>query len=137
MGAWYGVDFDGTLCTGTDWNIPGDEGKPIENIVNKVKELIANGNTVKVVTARYHDGSKSINHVKRWCLKYIGKELEVTASKDYEMIALYDDRAIQVQPDTGVIIEEELNKALEEIKRLERIIENYEDNALERDTLGE
>jgi hypothetical protein len=36
-------------------------------------------------------------------LEHIGVELEVTATKDYAMTVLYDDRAIRVEADTGAL----------------------------------
>lgn len=39
--------------------------------------------------------------IKAWCLEHLGQELEVTCSKDYGMILLYDDRAVQIIPNTG------------------------------------
>ena len=42
--------------------------------------------------------------IKRWCKQHIGRELEVTNVKDFGMIELWDDRAIQVKKNTGRII---------------------------------
>ncbi len=35
-------------------------------------------------------------------MKHIGKELEITNVKDFGMIELWDDRAVQVIPNTGI-----------------------------------
>lgn len=40
-------------------------------------------------------------HIERWCLEHIGIVLPVTNVKDYGMIELWDDRAVQVIPNTG------------------------------------
>ena len=37
-------------------------------------------------------------------MKHIGQELEVTCTKDFGMIELWDDRAIRVEKNTGKII---------------------------------
>ena len=43
----------------------------------------------------------AITPIKEWCLKHIGQKLEVTNVKDFGMIELWDDRAVQVIPNTG------------------------------------
>jgi len=115
---WVGVDFDGTLAT---WNCPWPEnwratGKPIPRMVKRVKRWIAEGKDVRIFTARmdgYHpkDGPIPIHMVRKsiedWCLKHLGVILPVTNRKDYWCEAIYDDRAIQVERDTGRIIGEE------------------------------
>lgn len=68
-----------------------------------VKNLLEDGHDVRIFTARMsHDpfgGMKS--DIEKWCLEHIGKVLPVTAFKDYDMIALYDDRAVSVETNTG------------------------------------
>ena len=41
---------------------------------------------------------------ERWCEEHIGARLEVTATKDFEMIELWDDRCVQVIMNTGIPI---------------------------------
>lgn len=117
MSAWIAVDFDGTLAEYNGWD--GDNlGKPIAPMVNRVKKWLAEGLTVKIFTARVgcsgltsdvaEDNADFANHqreiITQWCIEYIGQALEVTATKDFGMIELYDDRAIQVEMNTGRII---------------------------------
>ncbi len=108
---WIGVDFDGTLAKRAPWNGhgQGEPGEPIPLMIKRVKQWLKEGKTVKILTARVssvvpdrEDGRKL---VKAWCKKYIGRELEVTAEKDIYMRELWDDRAVQVLPDTGIAIE--------------------------------
>lgn len=39
--------------------------------------------------------------IHSWCKQYIGQALAVTCVKDYRMFELWDDRAVQVEPNTG------------------------------------
>ena len=111
---WIAVDFDGTLAT---WNCPWPEnwratGEPIPAMVTRVKRWIAEGEDVRLFTARmdgYHpkDGPVPVHMVRKviedWCVKHVGQILPVTNRKDTWCKALYDDRAIQVERDTGDI----------------------------------
>lgn len=115
---WIGVDFDGVLAT---WDCPWPEdwhatGEPIPKMVARVKRWIAEGEDVRIFTARmdgYHpiDGPVPVHLVRavieEWCLKHIGIILPVTNRKDYWCKAIYDDRAIRVGQDTGKIEGEE------------------------------
>jgi len=104
--AYIAVDLDGTLAHYEEWN-GGEIGKPIPLMVNRVKKWIKDGNTVKIFTARANTGDKSqIEAIKKWCKINIGTELEVTATKDFNMVLLYDDRAIQVETNTGKLVEQ-------------------------------
>ena len=112
---WIAVDFDGTLATfKCDWpNDPNAVGEPVPAMVERVKQWIADGEDVRIFTAR-----ADCTHPKRgvipwvemalpiqqWCLKHLGKVLPITNTKDYWCKALYDDRAIQVETDTGRLI---------------------------------
>jgi hypothetical protein len=112
---WIGVDFDGTLAHYEGWN-GGDLGKPIAKMVERVKRWLSEGRTVKIFTARVGT-SGLINEIgtidgidfateqrlkiQQWCKEHLGHELEVTATKDFAMIELWDDRAVQVAANTG------------------------------------
>lgn len=39
--------------------------------------------------------------IEKWCQMHIGGILPVTNVKDYAMVELWDDRAVQVIPNTG------------------------------------
>jgi hypothetical protein len=107
MAGWIGVDLDGTLAHYEGWVGPEFIGVPIPEMVERVKRWIANECEVKIFTARVAcdaDGSmKTI--IQDWCERHIGKRLEVTCMKDYGMIELWDDRAVQVLPNTGMPID--------------------------------
>jgi hypothetical protein len=111
------VDLDGTLARfECDW--PTDYksiGEPIPAMVKRVKKWIADGEDVRIFTARmdcYHPvlGKVPAEDVRKpiedWCLKHLGKVLPITNRKDYWMKALYDDRAYHVETNTGRLMEE-------------------------------
>jgi hypothetical protein len=103
---WIGVDLDGTLA-----HYPPGAGSvigaPIQPMVARVKRWLADGKTVKIMTARVSqsdgsdDLSNTIKAIQSWCLQYIGQSLPVTCSKDYSMLELWDDRARQVDFNMG------------------------------------
>lgn len=102
-GGWIGVDLDGTLAEYNGWVGPDHIGAPVPLMLQRVKAWLEAGKTVKIFTARVafdEDGSVG-SAIKTWCLKHVGQELEVTCKKDYGMMELWDDRAVQVVPNTG------------------------------------
>ena len=46
-----------------------------------------------------------IEKIQDWTQKHIGERLEVTNQKDYSMVELWDDRAIQVIPNKGIRVD--------------------------------
>jgi hypothetical protein len=102
---WIGVDLDGTLAYHDEWTHHLIIGDPIPKMVDRVKKWIADGMDVRVMTARVHpdwpEHAERIKAVENWCLKHIGTVLPVTYEKDYLMVELWDDRAIQVIKNTG------------------------------------
>ena len=46
----------------------------------------------------------AIEAIREWTYNVFGRILTVTCVKDYAMIELYDDRAIQVTRNTGEIV---------------------------------
>lgn len=101
---WIGVDLDGTLATYTSGEFPLI-GEPVEPMVRRVKDWLAQGKDVRIFTARACDPRPEIvPEVERWCEEHIGQVLPVTNVKDYEMIELWDDRAIQVIVNKGMPI---------------------------------
>ena len=101
---WIGVDLDGTLAHYTSWN-GGEIGKPIPKMVERVKKWLRNGRVVKIMTARVAYQNKAQEElIKEWCKEHLGERLPVTCMKDFNMIELWDDRAIRVEKNTGEII---------------------------------
>jgi hypothetical protein len=99
-GPWIGVDLDGTLATFHRWRGLGYIGKPIPVMMTRVRGWVEAGYEVKIVTARASI-EEGISPVKAWLAKHGLPDLEVVSGKDFDMIELWDDRAIQVLPNSG------------------------------------
>lgn len=122
-------------------------GEPIPKMLAKVQQHLANGELVKIFTARVNtddmpgDENNQVvrNVIQSWCLKHIGMVLSITCVKDYGMIQLYDDRAIQIIPNTGVSIAEQLHDSLpftfDDILELKKILQ-YQQNMEGLNKLG-
>lgn len=107
---WIGVDLDGTLAKYDEWRGTAHIGEPIAPMVARVKRWIQEGVAVKIFTARVHGHGAPIigggtedalTPIEEWCQKHIGEVLPITNVKDFGMIELWDDRAVQVIPNTG------------------------------------
>lgn len=108
--AWIGVDLDGTLIKQDleNWNPEVISDDLIEPMAERIRIWLKNGMKVKIMTARVGGYKRNCIHVsivrriiEDWTEKHFGKRLEVTCEKDYGMIQLWDDRAIQVVLNTG------------------------------------
>ena len=101
---WIGVDLDGTLAHYDEWRGPTHIGAPVPEMVERVKRWLAAGHTVKIFTARVSHEPQA-DEVRRaiaeWLVKHEIGLLEVTCTKDFAMIELWDDRCVQVEPNTG------------------------------------
>lgn len=122
IGGWIGVDLDGTLARYDGWK--GFEiGAPIEPMMRRVRGWLAEGKTVKIFTARVGprvaspfngespEAEGQRKAVEEWCEKHLGRKLEVTATKDFAMVELWDDRAKAVVRNTGYEVDELVNMA--------------------------
>jgi hypothetical protein len=108
---WKGVDLDGTLAEYHGWD-NGRIGAPVPTMMKRVKAWLAAGREVRIVTARvavgagrtYQQIACEHNRVVDWCEQHIGRRLPVTASKDFMMLELWDDRVVHVEKNTGRIL---------------------------------
>ena len=105
MNGWIGVDLDGTLAHYDEWEGIDVIGAPIAPMVNRVKSWLAEGIEVRIFTARV-GGPSDLSAaarppIEQWCREHIGQKLPVTATKDFGMYELWDDRAVQVECNTG------------------------------------
>lgn len=116
-----GFDLDGTLAIHY-W--PGEGpydcykiGDPIPPMVEVCKQHIAKGDNVVIFTARVAPNGSYLNAegedverirqaIRDWTKEHIGTPLEATAIKDYKMSVFYDDRAIQVVSDKGLLLQD-------------------------------
>jgi len=128
---WVAVDFDATLAHYEKWGGPAELGVPIPAMVYRVKRWLAEGREVRIFTARcwprlhvkasdaisHHDAmapcdntdrvldsAEAVAAIRNWCREHLGRALDVTCVKDIQMIELYDDRAVQVEANTGRLI---------------------------------
>lgn len=108
---WIGVDLDGTLAHYTEWTAADIIGEPVPAMVERVKNMLRLGYHVKLVTARASsngtvgrdlDAAKFRIAATNWMIDHLGVALPITSAKDYAMIELWDDRAVQVLSNTGL-----------------------------------
>lgn len=99
MSGWIGVDLDGTLAHYEGWN-HGEIGEPIPAMMERVQNWLRQGKEVRIFTARASDPTQT-RLVEEWLHEHGLHGLQVTNVKDFAMIELWDDRAIQVIPNTG------------------------------------
>lgn len=116
---WIGVDLDGTLAHYDGWVDETHIGEPVPLMLERVKIMLADGWDVRIMTARADGGEVALSMgnlegakmrdigritgiIQDWTEKHLGVRLPVTNRKDYGMLALYDDRAIQIIVNTGV-----------------------------------
>lgn len=112
---WIGVDFDGTLAHYETWEGADVLGKPIPAMVKRVKEWLANGDDVRIMTARVYsppddairqnDAARALLAIQVWCSLNFGAILPVTCTKDFSMIEMWDDRCIQVERNIGIRVD--------------------------------
>lgn len=131
-------------------------GPPIASMVDRVKALLAEGKDVRIFTARVGPQTDDecrnaldrgqiecgplpqvdwLNYqttlIETWCQEHLGQTLPITATKDFHMYLLYDDRCIQVAPNTGAIVQEvlqtQLEAALTRVQELKAQIMSYQE----------
>lgn len=105
---WKGVDLDGTLAYYENWKGANHIGEPIDEMMNIVKGWIADGERVKIFTARAGI-PEQVPPIRKWLIKYGLDELEITNVKDFACITIYDDRCVQVRKNQGTFIEDSEN----------------------------
>lgn len=108
---WIGVDFDGTLAQYDPARPLSEIGEPIQPMLDRVRGWLNQGYDVRVVTARVGstiappERSRQYRLVQDWCSAHVeGWTPLVTDRKDFSMIALYDDRAVAVETNTGQLL---------------------------------
>jgi hypothetical protein len=104
---WIGVDLDGTLAEYGEWRGADHIGPPIPAMLARVRRWLEMGLDVRIFTARVGpqpNGEDVVasEAIAKWCREHIGRALPITATKDYSMVELWDDRCVQVIPNTGL-----------------------------------
>lgn len=101
---WIGVDLDGTLAKYGSWQGDTVIGEPVPAMVERVKQWLSEGKTVKIFTARAANMSAEAQQaIQTWSLEHIGQVLPITCEKDPGMTELWDDKAVRVQENTGEV----------------------------------
>lgn len=117
--SWIGFDLDGTLAEYEGWSGIEHIGKPVKRMCDLAKKLHNDGKIIKIFTARVaprkdkSDVGKAKACIEKWCEENLGFVPPITYEKDALMETLYDDRAVQVIPNTGIEIEEAARQAVE------------------------
>ena len=134
---WEGWDLDGTISVYTkgDYN-SFIVGPPIPKTVIILKRHLKEGRNCKIFTARVNTKTETPERlekvkaaIREWCIKHLGQELELTCEKDYHMYAFYDDRAVQVEANTGVLLEDIISDLRSRVCYLQSEVEYYRNQA--------
>lgn len=109
VSGWIGVDLDGTLAYYEGWQGPTHIGPPIPAMLERVKKWRENGWEVRIFTARVStpddkERAEVIRAINAWCNAHLGAVLPITNVKDYGLVELWDDRAVQVEQNTGMAV---------------------------------
>lgn len=120
-GGWVAVDLDGTLAEYHSGQGGATViGKPIPKMLKRVQQKLAQGQDVRIFTARVDGGEIALGYgdqrgqeyrdvdrvrlaIENWCSEHIGQILPITNVKDYGCAEIWDDRAIGVIENTGEI----------------------------------
>ncbi|MGV1835219.1 hypothetical protein ACQZ6C_10695 [Rhizobium rhizogenes] len=101
---WIGVDLDGTLAKYDEWRGLTHIGEPIFPMVQRIRIWLNEGKEVRIFTARMADPDAHlfVDALHDWLYVLNIGPLGATNVKDFQMIELWDDRAVQVIPNTGM-----------------------------------
>lgn len=103
---YYAVDLDGTLAHNSNTSNTLEIGLPVPLMLSRVLRWLKEGKEVRVVTARVNSednphADKQRLVIEKWLQKYVGQKLPITCKKSHNMVELWDDRAVQIIPNTG------------------------------------
>lgn len=104
---WIGFGLDGTLVKYDEWEGIEHFGEVIPKMMDRLKQHRAEGDRVKIFTARAHD-PKAVPHIRKWLIEQGLNEVGITNVKDFSMKILYDDRCVQVIPNTGELLRDKI-----------------------------
>ena len=157
------MDLDGTLA---EWHDLHENafaiGAPVPAMVSRVKAWLAAGEDVRVFTSRvdggdtaaadpavsnsvlllYQQTDKIVRMIQDWTEEHVGARLPVTCRKDYAMKELWDDRCVQVVPNTGEAVADRLaavtverDELLGRLDRMRSASRVYEGSGAEADRI--
>lgn len=110
------VDLDGTLAVYDVWRGEEHVGEPIAPMVERVRRWLDAGHDVRIFTARAFTAS-AVPPIERWCAEHLGRVLPVTNVKRHDVNEIWDDRAVQVERNTGRVVGVEPNEVTDGICR--------------------
>jgi lipopolysaccharide/colanic/teichoic acid biosynthesis glycosyltransferase len=102
--AWIGVDLDGTLAEYHGRISIDHIGAPVPAMVERVKAWLEEGIEVRIFTARVSHPTRrreAARVIGDWCERQGLPRLRTTNAKDFDMIELWDDRAVRVETNSG------------------------------------
>ena len=118
---WREVDLDGTLAQYDGWKGPTHIGGPVPVMLERVLAWMKAGEEVRIVTARVFPGKEDAEVCRKaiaaWLEEHVYAKLPepeagktwwipVTHEKDHRMVELWDDRCVQVIPNTGIRVDQ-------------------------------
>ena len=94
------VDLDSTLAEYTEWKGIEHIGAPVPKMLARVKQWIKDGREVIIFTARIgNEGAEP--YIEEWLEENGLGGLKITNLKTRDITEFWDDRAIQIVPNTG------------------------------------
>ena len=106
-------DLDGTLARVDNKPFSANRiGAPIPKMIAKLKGYLAKGEDAVIFTARAAD-TKNVPAIKKWLDRYNLGSLKVTNEKTPDMHKFYDDRAVAVEKNTGVLKKAIVNEGMQ------------------------
>jgi len=100
---WIAIDFDGTLVRYDERYGTSRIGAAIESTVIRLQQWLDMGIEVRVFTARA-TAPELVPPVQDWLEQHGLPRLAVTHRRDYDLMQVWDDRAIQVETNTGELL---------------------------------
>lgn len=124
--AWWGFDVDKTIAVDHGGTRGGVIGEPIKPLIRRMKYYLRTGRKVAIVTARVHpsepDAAEQYATVRSFLKRNFtpaeGDAIDIRSDKDRHMIELFDDRAAQVIPNKGILVREELRRAVAALAKI-------------------
>lgn len=105
---WIGVDLDGTLAVYDEWRGLEHIGAPVPDMVDRIWVWLLQGWEVRIFTARVTPApGADIENFRAVLYNWLldaglpAHRLPATNVKDFQMVELWDDRAVTVEPNTG------------------------------------
>lgn len=103
------VDLDRTLATYTEFELQGKMiGEPIAPMVERVRRWTEDGVEVRIFTARAAKDNpnrrQDMEAIDLWLREHIGDSFTITNEKDFRCMAIWDDLAVTVEPNTGACL---------------------------------